>query len=403
MKTTGNAFSSPLRIGLVTPAWPGRNSANGITTAIAHLATGLDACGHKVTIIPFEMDAEHEQRRVVTLPPHRWRLSDRIRIRLGLDTEGVVHRSFGRRIAGAVQEAVTRHGIEVVVIEETQGWAEQVANQVSIPVVVTLHGPWCLHKEIQGRGDAGADAHREARELRGLRRAQGITAPSQDTLDRTGALWNLPDVPRAVIHNPMPLAFAPTDGDPARLLFVGRFDYHKGGDVMISAFAEIADRHPTCRLTFVGPDRHVEQPGLAPLTLPGALSRLPGPVQARIDVRGQCDRAEVAALRQTHGMTVVASRYENFGGTMLEAMAAGSALVCTNAGGARDILSHGKTALLVPPGDASALAAACLTLLDDPNLARNMGTEARKYVEDHLSPEAIGRQMADFLRPLCRG
>ena len=118
---------------------------------------------------------------------------------------------------------------------------------------------------------------------------------------------------------------------------------------------------------------------------------------------GQCSREEVSALRGTHGLTIVASRYENFGGTIVEAMAAGSALVCTNVGGGAEILSHEETALLVPPEDPQALATACLRILDDTDLARRMGVAARTYVEHHLSPEAIGRQMADFLTPLCRG
>ena len=394
--------TDPLRIGLITPAWPGRNTANGIATAVAHLAAGLERCDHEVTIIPFEIDAPHDRTRIVPLPDHRWSLADRVRLKLGRDVENVVHNRFGHRIAAAVQEAVARHGIEIAVIEETQGWAEPLCRLVPIPVVITLHGPWCLHKNIQGHGDAGADNRREARELRALRRARGIISPARDTLVRTEALWDLPDIPRRVIHNPMPVPPASSSGDPERLLFVGRFDFHKGGDIVIDAFARIATRHPSCRLTFVGPDPGVERTGQPTLTLPEALARLPDEIRTRIDVLGQCDREQVAALRQSHGLTIVASRYENFGGTILEAMAAGSALVCTDVGGGPEVISHGETALLVPPENAQALADACLSLLDDPGRAQDMGKAARKYVENHLSPEVIGQKVADFLGLICR-
>src|SRR5690606_1394239 len=135
-----------------------------------------------------------------------------------------------------------------------QGWADAVSRHVSIPVVVTLHGPWCLHKEIQGNGDTKADAQREARELEGLRGAGGITAPSRDTLERTAALWTLPECPVAVIHNPMPVSSVAAARDTHHLLFVGRFDFHKGGDLMIQAFERLSRMHPSCRLTFAGPD-----------------------------------------------------------------------------------------------------------------------------------------------------
>lgn len=394
--------SLPLRIGLLTPAWPGSKTANGVATVVAHLTAGLEACGHEVTVLPFSIDAPHDFPRVVSVPQLRLRLLDRLRMRFGPDPEGTMHHHLARRVIAAVREAIARHGIEVLVMEESHGWASTISRHVPIPLVLTLHGPWCLHKTIQGNGDAGADARRETRERLALHHARGITSPSQDTLERTAAIWSLPALPRAVIRNPMSVPPAPADGGPERLMFVGRFDFHKGGDVVIDAFAQIARRHPSCRLTFVGPDRAVARPGHAALALPEALARLPGAVQARIDVRGECSREEVAALRRTHGLTIVASRYENFGGTMLEAMAAGSALVCTRIGGGAEILLDGETALLVPPDDAGALAEACLRLLGDPALARRLGRAARAYVESHLSPEAIGRQMADFLTPLCR-
>lgn len=393
------AASGSLRIGLVTPAWPGSRTANGIATAVSHLAIGLEACGHEVTIIAISVDAPYTRPRVVQLPEIHWSLLDKLRVRI--DSESTAHRKYGQAIAAAVRDAIDRHGIEIVVMEETQGWAGSVARHVDIPIVVTLHGPWCLLKEFQGNSVTRADTRRDAREIKGLQWARGITAPSWDTLKRTAALRRLPSVPQTVIHNPMPIAPPIASGDTEKLLFVGRFDFLKGGDVVIEAFAEIAQRHPTCRLTFLGSDRGVERPGLPRLTMSEALARLPEPARNRIDVRGQCSREVVAALRRTHDIAIVASRFENFGGTMLEAMAVGASLVCTHVGGA-EILLHEKTALLIPPGDPQAMAEACLRLLHDPALAKRLGAASRSHVEQHLSPEAIGRQIANFLAPICR-
>jgi len=393
-------LSAPLRIGLITPAWPGSHSANGIATTIAHLARGLEACGHEVTIIPFSTDASHNFSRVVPIPTLCWRLTERVWHKFSRDPEGIAHRHIGHQIVTAVQEAITRHRIEVLVMEETHGWAATVCRHIPIPVVVTLHGPWCLHKEFLGNSKTGIE--REKREFKGLRLAQGITAPSRDTLERTAALCSLLDIPRTVIHNPILVPPASNKSDPTRILFVGRFDFLKGGDVVIEAFARIAGKHPSCRLTFVGPDRGLERPGFAPLSLAEAVSTLPETVRTRIDIKGQCSREEVAALRLSHGLTIVASRFETFSCTMSEAMAAGSALVCTRSVGGAEILSEGETALLIPPDDPQALAEACLKLLGDPELTRKIGASARAYVRHHLSPEAIGQQTADFLASFCR-
>lgn len=395
--------SRRLRIGLVTPAWPGSQTANGIATAISHIAAGLDACGHDVTIIAHTIDAPHDHPRVVTVTSPHWSLFDKLRKRLDREVpEKMVLRKAGDAIAAATKEAIKHYGIEVVVMEETWGLIGSVARQVPIPVIATLHGPWCIHKEMQGTANARIDTRRETYEAEALQYVRGIIAPAKDTLDRTAELWKLPNVPRVVIHNPMPSGSTRASDDVTQMLFVGRFDFHKGGDVLIEAFGHIARRHTSCRLTFVGPDLGVDRPPSSTrLNLTEAIANLPDAARRRIDVKGQCSREEVAKLRQTHGLTIVASRYENFGGTMLEAMTVGSALVCTRVGGCAEVLSHEETALLVPPDDPHAMADACIRLLNDPVFARGLGASAKCYVKKYLSPEVIGRQMADFLIPLC--
>ena len=132
------------------------------------------------------------------------------------------------------------------------------------------------------------------------------------------------------------------------------------------------------------------------------LARLPKPIRSRIRAVGKQSRDDVAALRAQHGVTLVASRYENFGGTLIEAMAAGSAVVCTRVGGLQEIATDEETALLVPPEDPRAMAEACLRLMGDHNMARRLGKAARRHVADCYAPEAIARRMADFLTLVLR-
>jgi len=133
----------PLRVGFVTPAWPGVLTPNGIATAVSHLAAGLQSVGHDVTIIAHKVDAPHDHTRVVLIPETRLRLVDRLRRKL--DIEGWLVRSIVDRHAEAIRRAVALHGVEVVVMEETQGWVGEIRAKVSIPIVATLHGPWWVH------------------------------------------------------------------------------------------------------------------------------------------------------------------------------------------------------------------------------------------------------------------
>lgn len=393
----------PLRIGLLTPAWPGTATANGIASATAHLARGLTAIGHEVTILTARVDAPHDHPRLVQLLPLPFSLAERLVGRFAPD-RGLRGVNIRKLVLG-VREAIARHGIEVLLMEESFGWAAAVHKAVPIPVVVTLHGPQWLHRITPSRPLRGPDARREAWEQAGLQQVDAVISPSRDVLDRTRAEWGLPDVPTTVIGNPVhlpPLDHPAAASHSPRLLFIGRFDRIKGGDLLLKAFARVAASHAEARLTFVGPDAGVVQTDGSVLHLSEALKRLPATVRDRIEILGHRSRDEIAALRQGFPVTLIASRYETFGVALIEAMAAGSAVVSTRAGGLGEVLQDGKTGLLVPAEDPAALADATLRLLADPALALRLGTAARADVAARFSPEVIAGQVAAFVAPLLR-
>jgi glycosyltransferase involved in cell wall biosynthesis len=401
---TAAPAARPLRIGLVTPAWPGSAAANGIASATAHLAHGLTAIGHEVTILTSEIDGPHDHPRLVELRPLPFSLSERLVSRVFPD-RGVQSAAIRKLVKGA-RQAIADHGIEVLLMEESFGWAGPVRAAIPIPVVATLHGPQWLHRITPTAPRRGPDARREGWERSALQQVDAIISPSRDVLDRTRAEWGLPDIPTAVIGNPVQ---PPPPANPAalstapRLLFVGRFDRIKGADVLMEAFARIAAARDDVRLTFVGPDVGVQRTDGGRLRLADMLATLPASVRDRIDVTGRLPRGEIAELRQRHPVTVIASRYETFGVALIEAMVAGSAVVCTRVGGCGEILRDEETGLLVPSEDAAAMAEACLRLLADPGLALRLGQAARADVEARFSPEVIAREVATFLARVCRG
>ena len=393
----------PLRIGLVTPAWPGTATPNGIASATAQLVAGLQAIGHEVTVLALTVDAPHEHPRVIALPPRRMSLWQRLRFRIAPDV--VIRQLVLDRLTAGARRAVAEHGIDVLMIEESFGWAGALRRILPVPVVVTLHGPHWLHRVRPGKPGPGPDARREDWEAEGLRCVDGIISPSRDVLERTRVEWGLPDVPTTVIGNPVriaPLAVPAGETAAPQLLFIGRFDRIKGADVLLDAFARIADAHPTCRLTFIGTDSGLPQPDGSTLHLAAALARLPATSRDRIKVLGPRTRDEIAALRRDYPITLITSRYETFGVALIEAMSAGSAVVSTRVGGCAEILRDGETGLLVPSEDPEAMAQACLRLLADPALTARLGAAARVDVTARYAPEVVAREVVTFLAPLCR-
>lgn len=390
-------MTRPIRIALLTPGWPGHDTPNGIAAAVFHMAMGLKAEGHTPVIIALSTDGPTpEGIPVIPVIPRPWSLVQKVRSKLG--TEDIAQEVCAESIADALERAANDAPIDAIIMEETQGWATASIRRGIAPVVIFLHGPWLLHKSVQSDGNTVTEAYRERREAAAFRAAAALISPSQNVLDAVEASVDVAHVPRCVIPNAFPAG--PPSAEPrpdSSILFVGRFDRHKGGDTIIEAFRLLHDRRPETRLTFAGPDRGFRHENGRVIQMAEILDTLPDTTRDAITAPGSQSTEQVAALRRTHKIAVIASRYENLNYTMLEAMAAGQAIVSTRVGGPAEVFEEGKTALLVPPENPVAMADALERLIDDPALATRLGHAARVTLETGYAPEAIAQRTVAFL------
>jgi len=182
-------------------------------------------------------------------------------------------------------------------------------------------------------------------------------------------------------------------GIPARaqvVISVGRLSPVKGHRVLVEALALPAGQAPHLLLVGEGPER----PAL------GALARRLG-VCDRVHFAGRRERGEVAALLHLAQVFVLPSYYEGFGLALLEAQAAGLAVVATDVGGVREVLAGGRTGLLVPLGDPEALAEAVGRVLTDRALAGRLAREGRQRVVQEFPVERmVERYRAVYRRAL---
>jgi glycosyltransferase involved in cell wall biosynthesis len=146
------------------------------------------------------------------------------------------------------------------------------------------------------------------------------------------------------------------------LLTVGRLARQKGLDVLIAAAARWRDRDPQPRIVIAG-----EGPLAAGLRAQAS--------QADADVLFLGAREDVPALLAVADVVIVPSRWEARALILQEAMRAGRPIVAANVGGTPE-LTGGDSAVLVPPEDPAALAAAVLNVLDDPVLCARLGETA---------------------------
>ena len=96
-----------------------------------------------------------------------------------------------------------------------------------------------------------------------------------------------------------------------------------------------------------------------------------------------------------------ASRSEGLPNVLLEAAAAGCPIVATDAGGSGEIVVDGRTGLLVPTRDVDALAAALRRTIDDRELRRRLGSEARAHVAESFGMDRFVREYGDLYEELA--
>ena len=164
---------------------------------------------------------------------------------------------YSRSMVGTLRRAIAERDIQLVEVEESFGMATWLQRALSIPVCVRLHGPWFLNGPAVGVPEDVAFRHRVSAEGRAIADAVALTSSSLDVLERTRAFYGLALEQAEVIHpptTPVPAAdrWRSEGCDPKQILFIGRFDRHKGGDLIIEAFGRVLHAVPDARLCFVG-------------------------------------------------------------------------------------------------------------------------------------------------------
>ncbi|MDA9463811.1 glycosyltransferase [Bradyrhizobium sp. CCBAU 53415] len=176
----------------------------------------------------------------------------------------------------------------------------------------------------------------------------------------------------------------------------GRVRAQKGTDVFVDAMCRLLPRHPDFTAVIVGQVTPEQTPFANDLKKRIEAANL----QTRIVITGELPIEAVQRWYQRLTIYAFTSRNEGFGLTLIEAMAAGSALVASRAGAAELVVEDGVTGVLIPTGDADALAAALEPLMRDVAAATVMGERGRARVLERFSLDAEAARIGEVYRPL---
>jgi glycosyltransferase involved in cell wall biosynthesis len=398
-----------MRIALLSYEYPPETGFGGIGTYTWYQARAMVKLGHEVHVLAGTLQAnglssqEEEGVRV-----HRYRADGRWMRAFGMLAQQRLWWSTNRlENALSMQRTLAQleQHYEFDVLEMPECGAEGllINSRVRPPTVVKLHSPAEL---IMPFYDVRRADHALCSliERRGIRNATLLTSASaflaRAVRDRFRIRHDIP-----VIPNGIDLAlFDASDQVDARakfgiprdrpmIFFAGRMERRKGFHLCTEITERILERHAVS-MVFAGADLfgHLENellPRLRDRQLRGSVHYL-----------GKLDLTDVrSCLRQTD-IFLLPSVWENCPYSCLEAMAAGRAIVSSDAGGLPELIVDGVTGLSATSGDAAAFVEALERLLDDSALRQRLGTGARLSVEKYFTDVDIAQRTVDEYRRL---
>jgi glycosyltransferase involved in cell wall biosynthesis len=174
------------------------------------------------------------------------------------------------------------------------------------------------------------------------------------------------------------------------VVVLARLSRQKGIDSFLEAAAAVGRRCPDARFLIVGDKYDVAyKQSLEQRTVQLGLGGRIIFTGYRSDVPELLSQATISVLPSLSG--------EGLSNTLLESMAAGRPVVATRVGGSSEVIEEqGVGGLLVPPGDPAAMAEAICAVLENRDLARRLGHEAKRRVTEHFSLERMVRATEDL-------
>ena len=370
-----------MRIALVSPySWtfPG-----GVTRHIEALADQFLAAGHEVTVLS-PLDPPDLAARLMHRGAHPQQLQTPAHLvslgrTVGFKANGAVSNlAITPQSVYKLQRELRSGGYDVVHVHEPVApvisWFA--AGLTPLPLVGTFHS--YSNKRLPNAVGNLFGARRVLNRLH-------VRIAVSEAAAWTGRRWfggHYRVIPNGVHIEPGLLARAgqpETDEDLLRLLFVGQSVERKGLPLLLRAFEALRDHIPT-QLTVIGPTPEE----LDPLLLDARGVRALGKVD---------DTHKRQELARAHVLCAPSLGGESFGMVLTEAFAAGTTVVASDIAGYRDVVHDGVDGVLVPPGDAQALAEALRDMYHEPEHRRQLSRAAaetvKRFAWEHVAEEVM--------------
>jgi glycosyltransferase involved in cell wall biosynthesis len=400
-----------MNIVIFSPSWPKNVDANGIVTYCDRMVSALRERGHQVFVLASHKAAGAvEDTDCVYVDGYQPPLFEKICSKVGewLSPGFGQYYIGSKAVLSGIRKLEKTVAIDILEIEESFGWHYFLQKKVSFPIAMRLHGPHYINGTMGEREIKTIDKQRFKREERAFRAAKYVNAPCRWILDEPQDKYNIVWPVQAVFFNPLSVlpskqCWSSSSYTPMQLLFVGRFDAHKGGDIVIQAFAQILLREPHATLVFAGPDKGVELASGVKIHIADAIKMYVSEGQKnQIRYIGLADSHAIKRLRKESHLTLMASRNENFPYSVIESLASAAPIIAPYVGGIREVFENDVSGVFFKGANIDDLTNKTLDLLQDKSKIEKIAQTGRQRCKDSFSPELIAGQAVDFYSAVIR-
>jgi len=177
-----------------------------------------------------------------------------------------------------------------------------------------------------------------------------------------------------------------------KVTYVANVCERKAQDVLINAASQILNKHPEVKFELIGKVIPGEE---AYLTKLKSLIKDHG-LEESVYLRGEVPYKDVLTSLHECDVFLFPTLAEMMPRAVIEAMVIGKPVIASGVDGILDLIQNRKTGILVQPGNISELSSAVTELIENPNLAYDLGKAGQKYILEYCSPERVGREFRDF-------
>lgn len=299
----------------------------------------------------------------------------------------------GHRVRRALAEVNRARPIDIVEAEEI-GLAI-LPRRFPITTVLRMNGGHQFFAVTLGESPR---PWRSWLERRSFARADHLCAVTRFAAETTRELLRLGDRPIALLPNGVDTdRFHPRGDpeDPNHVVFVGTVCEKKGIRQLIEAMPTVLAEHPEAHLTVAGRD-WVDVDGTS--FTAGLRTRMAPHLERDVEFLGPVDHDAIPDLLATAAVCVYPSHMEAQGIVLVEAMAAGRAVVASSTGPGPEVIEDGVSGLLCDPHDPASIAKAVSKLLGDTALRKRLGAEARRRAVEQFSVDSLAERNEAFYR-----